>query len=168
MNDLHIFLSKNCDKAQVSAAVTALTAAMKPTSADDCNERIFRLMADVLYEQQLKEANKSNFINVTWPAVKTCKDPYAIRTPSEKTMQNRRDSVHKICKHTSIDVNQWPLQLPSAEHIASVTRSVYTIESTLVLRLLVVVERASARDARRLWKHGRSGRSWKRFVTLQR
>ena len=31
MTDLHIFLSKNCDKAQVAAAVTALTAAMQPT-----------------------------------------------------------------------------------------------------------------------------------------
>ena len=36
MTDLHTFLSKNCDKAQVAAAVTALTAALKPTSADEC------------------------------------------------------------------------------------------------------------------------------------
>ena len=133
MSDLHIYLSQNCDKAQVSAAVTALTAILKPTSADECNGRIFKVVADVLYEQQLVEANKSNFIDTTWPAVRTCKDPCAVRTPSDKTMANRRNSIHKICRHAGIDTTQWPLQLPSVEHIASVTRSVYTIESTYKL-----------------------------------
>ena len=114
MTDLHIFLSKNCDKAQVAAAVTALTAAIQPTSADQCNERIFKLVADVLYEQQLIEANKSNFIHSQWPAVRTCKDPFAINTPSVSTLCNRRNAVVKVCKHAAIDTTQWPFQLPSA------------------------------------------------------
>jgi len=133
MTDIHLFLSKNCKKAEVSAAVTALTAAIQPTSADESNERIFKLVADILYEQQLIEANRSNFIHSTWPSVRTCKDPYAIHTPSVSTAINRRNAVVKICKHAAIDTIQWPLQLPSAEAIAEATRANYTIESTYKL-----------------------------------
>jgi len=133
MTDIHMFLSKNCKKAEVSAAVTALTMAMQPTSADECTERIFKLVADILYEQQLIEANKSNFIHSQWPAVRTCKDPFAINTPSVSTLCNRRNAVVKVCKHAAIDTTQWPFQLPSAESIANVTRAHYTIESTYKL-----------------------------------
>lgn len=149
MSDLHTFITQHCSsKAKLTAAISALVAQIDPADADSCSERIHQLVADVLYEDQLRAANKENFIDGTWPCVRTCRDTYAVNPPNARTLMNRRNSIHKISEAAGIDYKIWPPTWTSqTAKIAEAARALYPSETSYRLNWMCWMTFMSATGA---------------------
>jgi hypothetical protein len=136
--ECHEFISSHTEKSKVTKAVWDLVNVLGSADADDSSWQIHRCVSDILYKQYLTAANKSDWESLR---IRTSADPWAIRTPSERTAANRKVAVTKI--HAALKTGQPllpPIWLNDIDSVVLMTQQTYTRSSTFQLAWLAVTQ----------------------------
>ena len=90
-------------KSALSVALTQAAGVLSQTGAslDDCLFDLTIAAENCLYEQHLKSGSGVDVMRNTPILTRTSADPHAIRSLSERTLENRRNAFQKVYRHVS-------------------------------------------------------------------
>jgi hypothetical protein len=136
--ECHEFISMHAEKSKVTKAVWDVVNVLGSADADDSSWQIHRCVSDILYRDYIRAADKSSWETLR---IRTTADPWAIRTPSERTAANRKVAVTKI--HAALQTDQPllpPTWLNDVDSVIEATQQVYSRPSTFQLAWLALTQ----------------------------